>query len=187
MAYQIDYPNKDRFESYAVLGDDVVIYGDRRVADNYLALMRSLGVTINISKSVISTNGTFEFAKRIGSAGLNLSPLGPKAMLLGIKYPKLFSITLIDSITKIGYDINEARERLAKLADANYFSPRLQKSYEVGLYGPGGVTIQKVDLMTYVNRPRPFRGVTTQVMAMRITEALLFYYERELRRLQDVA
>lgn len=49
------------FEAYCILGDDVVIRNDA-VADEYFRLMKSLGVSINLSKSVQS-NDFAEFAK----------------------------------------------------------------------------------------------------------------------------
>lgn len=51
------------FPQYMVLGDDVVIF-DKNVADQYLILMDDLGLTINMSKSLLSYSGSFEFAKR---------------------------------------------------------------------------------------------------------------------------
>jgi hypothetical protein len=51
------------FPKYMVLGDDVVIF-DKDVADQYLILMDDLGLTINLSKSLLSYSGSFEFAKR---------------------------------------------------------------------------------------------------------------------------
>lgn len=50
------------FRSYAVLGDDVVIANDV-VASNYLVVMSDLGVSINMSKSVVSKD-IAEFAKK---------------------------------------------------------------------------------------------------------------------------
>jgi len=50
------------FQDYALLGDDIVIYDDK-VAQQYLNLMKSLGVSINMSKSVISQDFA-EFASR---------------------------------------------------------------------------------------------------------------------------
>jgi hypothetical protein len=50
------------FKDYAVLGDDIVIR-NAIVAQEYLNLMNSLGVSINMSKSVISKNFA-EFASR---------------------------------------------------------------------------------------------------------------------------
>jgi hypothetical protein len=60
------------FTLYALLGDDVVI-GDKAVAKSYLNLLRAIGVEIGLAKSLISSNGTFEFAKRTFKNGVNLS------------------------------------------------------------------------------------------------------------------
>jgi len=50
------------FDAYAVLGDDIVIKHNE-VAKEYLRLMETLGVGINLGKSVISKDFA-EFAKR---------------------------------------------------------------------------------------------------------------------------
>lgn len=46
------------FQGYALLGDDIVIANDK-VASSYLDVMKTLGVKINLSKSVQS----FDFAE----------------------------------------------------------------------------------------------------------------------------
>jgi hypothetical protein len=50
------------FSAYALLGDDIVIRNSA-VAKEYLSLMSDLGVSINLSKSVISLDFA-EFASR---------------------------------------------------------------------------------------------------------------------------
>lgn len=50
------------FDDYLILGDDIVI-ANSIVAKNYLDIMKYLGVQINLSKSVESTQFC-EFAKR---------------------------------------------------------------------------------------------------------------------------
>jgi hypothetical protein len=50
------------FTDYALLGDDIVIR-HKDVADNYLELMKALGLEINMSKSVVSPVFA-EFAKK---------------------------------------------------------------------------------------------------------------------------
>jgi len=50
------------FKDYALLGDDIVIANDA-VASHYLELMSTLGVKINLSKSVVSKD-IAEFAKK---------------------------------------------------------------------------------------------------------------------------
>lgn len=63
-SWRMAYPSEDKawFTDYEILGDDIVIF-DKLVADTYLSYMRLLGVEINLSKSVVSNNGSFEFAK----------------------------------------------------------------------------------------------------------------------------
>jgi len=72
---------------YAVLGDDVVI-ADSSVAKAYVALMTYLGLDINQSKSLESTIGIAEFAKRIVSPRGDYSPVSPKLMLMTLIRPR---------------------------------------------------------------------------------------------------
>jgi hypothetical protein len=51
------------FTLYALLGDDVVI-SDGHVAERYLLLLRAIGVEVGLAKSIISSSGVLEFAKR---------------------------------------------------------------------------------------------------------------------------
>jgi hypothetical protein len=59
---------------YLVLGDDIVI-ADEAVALSYLEIMDELGCPINLSKSLVSQNGSFEFAKRFVHKGVDVSPV----------------------------------------------------------------------------------------------------------------
>jgi len=69
------------FSKYALLGDDIVI-ADKAVAISYQALLAKLGVSISPHKSLISDNGSFEFAKRFWVNGCkDLSPVSAKAVL----------------------------------------------------------------------------------------------------------
>nr|DAC76753.1 TPA_inf: RNA-dependent RNA polymerase [Beta vulgaris mitovirus 1] len=74
------YPGK-RFTNYAVLGDDVIITDDK-VAPIYTRYVEWLGVKISYLKSIISTTGCIEFAKRFLVDGLrkDLSPISIKAL-----------------------------------------------------------------------------------------------------------
>jgi hypothetical protein len=60
------------FTDYGVLGDDLVII-DSSVASAYLEIAQELGVSINLHKSLVSSNGHFEFAKRFCSPTSTLS------------------------------------------------------------------------------------------------------------------
>lgn len=70
------------FTRYAVLGDDVVI-ADKSVAFSYQHLLTLLGVSISKDKSIISSIGVLEFAKKYWIHGIqkDLSPISMKALL----------------------------------------------------------------------------------------------------------
>jgi hypothetical protein len=67
------------FEKYAILGDDIVIH-NKLVAEEYLSLMRHLGVNISLYKSIISKRFV-EFAKVLRGPNFNITPLGPGVIL----------------------------------------------------------------------------------------------------------
>jgi len=62
------------YDNYELLGDDIVIF-DKDVALVYLELMKFFGVGINLKKSVVATNSSFEFAKVSYSKGSFVSPV----------------------------------------------------------------------------------------------------------------
>lgn len=70
------------FTKYRVLGDDIIIW-DKRTAASYLEIMRSLDVTINLAKTLSSSNGSFEFAKRFIYRGVDCTPV-PLAALSAV-------------------------------------------------------------------------------------------------------
>jgi hypothetical protein len=65
------------FDLYAVLGDDIVI-ADARVARKYRALCRLLGIGIGLPKSLVASNKTLEFAKRLFFRGEDCSGMPVK-------------------------------------------------------------------------------------------------------------
>jgi hypothetical protein len=71
------------FEDYCVLGDDIVIYNDK-VALEYQAIMKLLGLTINPHKSVISKDFA-EFAKVLIGTECNYTPVGPGIILRTVR------------------------------------------------------------------------------------------------------
>lgn len=72
------------FDHYAILGDDIVIR-NKIVAEKYLMIMESLGVKINLSKSVISSDFA-EFAKvYLGHSKVSFTPIGPGLILRTIR------------------------------------------------------------------------------------------------------
>jgi len=87
------------FRDYALLGDDIVI-ANPAVAQAYYDLMTvELGVDINMDKSLVSSN-TFEFAKQIIRGDQNLSPLGPRNLLLATKSPVGILSLIVDLLNK---------------------------------------------------------------------------------------
>lgn len=63
-----------------ILGDDLVLF-EKDVADRYLLLCEHLGISINMSKSIISNRPVLEFAKRISVNGVDVSALSAKELL----------------------------------------------------------------------------------------------------------
>lgn len=77
-AREVGHPVDEWYTNYEVLGDDIVIF-DHNVAYKYLAVMKDLGVGVNVAKSVISPDGrTVEFAKRTSLNQVDISPLSWK-------------------------------------------------------------------------------------------------------------
>lgn len=70
--FQVFNMNTPWYTGYEVLGDDIVFF-QKHVAQEYLKLMDILGVPINLMKSVVATNPTFEFAKVTGHKGRNVA------------------------------------------------------------------------------------------------------------------
>jgi len=89
----------NNFSHYALLGDDIVI-ANTSVAKSYHALMVDvLGVEINLSKSLVS-NDSFEFAKRLVTMKGEVSPVGAKNLLVGLKSLKGIPSILLDLVNK---------------------------------------------------------------------------------------
>lgn len=75
------YPG-ETFLSYAVLGDDVLI-ADERVAPVYASMVQKLGVKISSAKSLCSSTGCAEFAKRflVDELRRDLSPVSVRCLM----------------------------------------------------------------------------------------------------------
>jgi len=85
------------FQKYMVLGDDMVIY-DRAVASRYLEVMSTLDVGINLTKSLQSNIGVFEFAKRLVTVTGPIQGV-PLALLQGAKYNLSVLIEFLKSLS----------------------------------------------------------------------------------------
>jgi hypothetical protein len=93
------------FANYALLGDDIVI-ADDAVAMAYHELMtKILGVEINLFKSLVSQH-SFEFAKRLVTVTGEVSPVGAKNLLVGVKSLKGLPSILLDLKNK-GFSLSE--------------------------------------------------------------------------------
>jgi len=93
---------------YAVLGDDIVI-SDKRVAEEYLKLMKRLGVGINLAKSLVGNASTIEFAKKFWTPQ-DTSPIPFKELLVAsrsmpvlLEYSKKYNLRLPDILHILGY------------------------------------------------------------------------------------
>jgi len=101
------------FVHYAILGDDVVI-ANSSVAKSYHHLMTTvLGVEINLSKSLISSN-SFEFAKRLVTMKGEVSPVGAKNLLVALKSLKGVPSVLLDLVNKGFYLTEDSVNQLYK-------------------------------------------------------------------------
>jgi hypothetical protein len=111
------------FGEYAVLGDDIVI-ADGRVAREYRRIMVTLGVGIGLEKSLVSRNGTLEFAKRFYYKGEDCSPLPYKEYMsargslsalteFGEKYSLRLAVML--KILGYGYRVTGSMHKLFRL------------------------------------------------------------------------
>jgi len=104
-----------QFRDYALLGDDIVI-ANESVAKAYYALMtEELGVEINLDKSLVSSD-SFEFAKQFIKGDQNLSPIGPRNLLLSTKSPLGVLSLIVDLLNKgVVLTEKEVTEMFAKV------------------------------------------------------------------------
>lgn len=87
------------FTHYALLGDDIVI-ANESVAKSYHYMMTvTLGVEINLSKSLVSKH-SFEFAKRLITLDGEVSPVGAKNVLVGLKSISSLPGLVLDAYNK---------------------------------------------------------------------------------------
>lgn len=77
------YYSRSPERDYAILGDDVVV--PEHLANHYLNVMTSLGVSISMAKSIVSSE-MIEFAKRVRTVdGEDLSIIGPGLIMAGVR------------------------------------------------------------------------------------------------------
>ncbi|KAG6466681.1 hypothetical protein ZIOFF_074456 (mitochondrion) [Zingiber officinale] len=90
-AAHLVYPrSRTPFRQYALLGDDIVI-SDTAVAKKYVDLLYFMGVDISSDKSLLSDNGSLEFAKQFWTdrVQVNLTPVSASAILASTSFTGL--------------------------------------------------------------------------------------------------
>lgn len=119
--------NLPGFSNYCILGDDIVI-NDDRVAEEYLIIMDHLGVSINLSKSLISDKFC-EFAKRLEGPSKSYTPLGP-GLVLCLLRDKAYIVPLMRECVRLGLvnTLDSVLEMLASLPSS------LEKKSKLALY-----------------------------------------------------
>jgi len=87
-----------RFDSYRILGDDIVIR-HKGVAGVYASILRDLGIGISKTKTLVS-NDTFEFAKRLFFRGTEVTaaPIHGMAMATKIGWQDVYGV--LDTASK---------------------------------------------------------------------------------------
>jgi len=122
------------FEGYELLGDDIVIF-DKKVAMQYLELMRLFGVPINLSKSVIANNATVEFAKVTTHNGVDCSALSWK-LFLSTSRSLMGRVSITYFLLKKGIGLDHFRTYIQGLLR--------QSKYTEGSYSPGFVALMTI-------------------------------------------
>lgn len=177
---------KTRFEDYCILGDDIVIF-DKTVACHYLTLIEELGVGVNLSKSLQSETGYMEFAKRFMSQDHDLSPIGAKAMVIGIRNAKDMRVTLVDAAQKSVFTIVEAPVLVQNLRMNNFLKPSKVFETLIGLVGFGGILNQEylvTDSMNLDGKVHLDRFVVRQIQAS-INDYLVNKARRTISRIEE--
>jgi len=98
------------FKDYAILGDDLVIF-NRAVAEEYIRVIRLIGMEIGLAKSVLCRKGTtMEFAKRIFHQGNDISAVPLKeyfAALSGygdiLQFSRKYNLSRLELARVLGF------------------------------------------------------------------------------------
>lgn len=132
------------FTQYAVLGDDIVI-ADDMVANNYLAIMKVLGVDVNLVKS--HQGSTAEFAKRWIHRSLgDFTPLGAGDILVTVRNYKYLPSILMEMREK-GYHLSFRSVRyIIELMPflKRKFSDRIRFLFILMILGPSGLSTRGI-------------------------------------------
>lgn len=154
------------YTGYEVLGDDIVFF-ESDVATQYLTLMDSLGVPINLAKSVVAKNPTFEFAKVTGHYGTHVAALSwamfmaqPTAMgrvgilwsLMSKGFVKTHIIRYINTISRESKYV-VGNPNLFYLALGTMFSNKGRIKFSEFLYTVLSFEEGKVTILDKLNKP----------------------------------
>lgn len=143
------------FKDYMILGDDLLIL-NQKVANRYLQVMESLGVGVNMSKSLISTTGCGEFAKKFitpqgraegvslkefTSLGMSISNLLAVQRKLGSSRTRILRVLGYGPLSSGHSVLNWTRTSLRSYLDHLLIAPlgvqsSLAWSYWIGFLGP---------------------------------------------------
>jgi hypothetical protein len=64
--------------NYRLVGDDLLIKGSEDQFERYLAVMKAIGLEVNLNKTIVSTNTSqhnVEFARNYVISGCRITPL----------------------------------------------------------------------------------------------------------------
>jgi hypothetical protein len=106
--------DKDGYDSYALLGDDVVVSND--IGADYCMYLHTLGVEISTAKS-IKDSSYVEFAKRLVnvSTGEDYSVLGPGLILNCIRNKAFRVLLLRESFERGLLSEDDARSKVREI------------------------------------------------------------------------
>lgn len=159
------------------MGDDIVI-ADEAVAKSYLSIMKSLGVDINLSKSLQSEGGTFEFAKRLIAPMGELTPVGAANLLVSLRRWGMIPNLLVDVTNKGVYLSPTIVDRMLKeirhfvnIKKKDVLILRLMIIGPTGVYRTGGTEMIFSIPFSYQNlTPAVLDSLIYGFMAIKINE-----------------
>uniref|UniRef100_A0A1D1YT17 RNA-directed RNA polymerase n=1 Tax=Anthurium amnicola TaxID=1678845 RepID=A0A1D1YT17_9ARAE len=180
---------REWFLRYGLLGDDVVIF-DRVVAREYLKLCRKLGLDISLTKSLPQSKVSFEFAKRFGLEGCDVSPLSFREFAIANQSLTAMvelashlskSVRLSSVLRSLGYGYR-AVGSLAKLLSA---LPRRLRRTVVALRQPNAVYgVKHWEAWLSLQRGVGF-SVLQDVAVQAAIQSIKDYYRAEVQRVLD--
>jgi hypothetical protein len=174
-------PHGQWYADYVVLGDDLVLF-DKDIADRYLSLCKQLGVSINLSKSIIAKSlPVIEFAKRTSYKGVDVSALPFKELLSQNSFFGRLSISTRLIRNKWGKDLF----KLLILSNKRHQSSKVDQIYPlVGfltqLYQNKIIPLSNVlSLITNRDKPLSFFGRNINWMDPGLISKVVRHYLKE--------